>query len=121
MDLVRTQNSEIWTEGEILMARLSGVITADEIERMTKISREMAYKSGAKYGIVDMSDVTDAPFGTRKADPSSFTGPVKKAALVCSSHTSRIVSYFLLKRYEIPIPTKIFSDVGGAKKWFSEK
>lgn len=121
MDRARTANSEIWTEGDVLMVRVTGEVPVEEIERISKMGKDIAGKTRINYSIIDITNVKDAPFGMRKADPSVFDGPAKKTAFVCQNAASRIVGSFFLKRYEIPVPVRMFSDAECAKKWFSEK
>jgi len=120
-DRIKTKNGEAWVEGEILMMKMSGEVTAEEIEEMAKIGVDMANKfKKIKYNVVDISGVRKVPLNARKMAFQSFTGPAEKIALVCINPVARIIGSFFLKRYDFAKPIRMFSTVEEAKKWFRE-
>ncbi len=117
-EVLKTSKGELWTEGEILFIRLSGQVGALDIEEVAKAGKEITNKnSNIKYNIIDISDVKGAPFGARKAASECFSGPAVKIAFVCKNPVARIIGSFFLRRYKIPIPTKIFSSEDDASRW----
>jgi hypothetical protein len=121
MERIRTENGEVWIEADILMMKLSGRIVAEEIEEIAKIGLELTKKfKNVKYTLVDISGVRSVPFGARKVASSHFSGPAEKLAFVCENPVARIIGSFFLRRYKIPIPTKLFSNIEDAGKWFKE-
>jgi hypothetical protein len=121
MERTKTANSEIWSEDDILVIRLFGELTAEEIGEIARKGIETVEKSkNIKYNLIDISGVKKAPLGAREAAFSSFDGPAKKMAFVCTNPVSRIIGSFFLRRYKMSIPVKMFSSTEEAKKWLRE-
>lgn len=122
MEKIKLKNGEIWVEGDILMIKLSGEITAEEIEEVAKISLDLNEKfKNVKYNVVDISDVRKAPLNARETAFNYSGGEMtEKQAFVCTNPVAKIIASFFIRRYKLPIPTKLFSNLEEAKKWFRE-
>ncbi len=121
MDRIKTTKGEAWVEGAILMMKLSGDITVQDIEEIANAGMELATKSkNVKYNLVDISGVRKVPLSARQSAFEKFGGPAKKLAFVCRNPVSRIIVSFFLRRYKVPMPIKVFSDSEEGKIWLVE-
>lgn len=120
MKKIKTKNSELWVGGDILMIKISGTVEAGEIEKIARIGTTLTKKfKNVKYNIIDISDVRKVPLGARKAALESFNiRASEKIAFIYSNPVARIIGSFFLRRYKLPIPSKMFSTIEEAKKWF---
>ena len=121
MEKIRTKNSEIWVDGEILMMKISGEPTAKEIKEIAELGLDMVKKSkNIKYNAIDISGVKKVPLSARGMAFVYTVGPSEKIAFICSNPVSKIIGSFFLRLYKLKFPNKIFSDIEDAKKWFKE-
>jgi hypothetical protein len=124
MDKIKTKNSEIWIEDSIIILKIFGEITAEEVGKIAIAGDDLTKKLGdnIKYVAIDISEVKNVPSGvTKTAFSYSTMGKAEKEAFICANPVARIIGSFFLKIYKLPLPTKIFSDIEEAKKWFEEK
>ena len=119
MEKARTKNSEMWVEGDILMMRMSGNISDEEMEEIAKTDMELVRKFKPKYVLVD-SDVMKISFGARRLASSIQLGPIRKIAMICKNPVTKIIASFFLKKYRLSTPVRIFSSAEDAKEWFRE-
>ena len=118
---IRTKNGEVWVEGEILIIKMFGQVTAEEIEEMANAGIGMVKNhKEVKYNLVDISGVSMAPLSARQK-AFDYVGNVKKMAFVCTNPVARIIGSFFLRRYSFSMPVKMFSSMDEAKKWLSEE
>jgi hypothetical protein len=121
MEKKKTKNGEIWVDGEILMMKLSGEISAKEIKEIAELSLGMTKKSKRiKYNAIDISGVKKVPLSARDMAAVYTKGPAEKIAFICSNPVSRIIGSFFLRIYKLKFPNKLFSNIEDAKKWFKE-
>jgi hypothetical protein len=124
MDPIKTKNSEIWIEDGIIILKIFGEITAEEVEKIAMTGEDFTKKSGdnIKYVAIDISGVKNVPSGVTKAAFNYSTmGAAEKDAFICANPVARIIGSFFLKMYKLPLPTRIFADMEEAKKWFKEE
>jgi hypothetical protein len=116
----KTKNGEVFIDGEILIIKMFGQITAEQIAEIANAGIEMVKKSkDVKYNLIDISGVIRAPLSARQK-ASDYIGGVKKMAFVCSNPVARIIGSFFLRRYSFSMPVKMFSNTDEAKKWLTE-
>jgi hypothetical protein len=118
METIKTKNSEIWVEEDILIIRMSGELLEEEVEEIKNIGFGLVEKLKLKYVIVD-SDVKQMPLKAREKAFDIYQGTsVEKIAFVSKNSVTRIIASFLIKRYAPSTPTKLFANSEEAKKWF---
>ena len=115
----------MWIEEDILMIKLRGEIDEEEVKEINKRGIELLEKIPGKiiYYLVDISDVKKATAGARKATKNiTFVPDVpEKIALVYNNPLTRVLGSMFLRIAQPKVPTKLFSAIEEAKKWFKEK
>jgi hypothetical protein len=121
MKKTMVKDTEIWPEENILMIKMSGELTSEELEEIVKVSADMIKKSGLKYILV-VSDVVKMPLSARKAATKIYEDKsIKKMAFICDNPVTKAIATFLLGVYKLTVPTRIFDNAEEAKNWFREK
>ncbi len=121
MEKVKLKNSEVWVDGDILMIKMSGEATYEEMDEITNASADLVKKFKLKYILVD-SDVRKMSLSARKKN-FTYVGAVtvEKIAFICANPVTRAIAMFLVRGYKLEIPVRLFSNAEDAKKWFSEE
>jgi hypothetical protein len=120
MEKIKVGNAELWAEEDILMVKMSGEATSEEMEGLTKTATSMVKKHKLRYVLV-LSDVVKMSLGARKAAASVYEIPMEKMAMVCGNPVTRAIAAFLMKGYKTSIQTRIFSSAEDARNWFREE
>lgn len=122
MEKIRTNNSESWVDGDILYINMHGEPTASDIEKVAKIGKRLCEEhKNVRYNLVDISGVKMVPLSARKMAFHYSSLRAKKMAFICTNPVARIIGSFFMRRYKLPLPTKMFSNIGAASNWLREK
>ncbi len=119
---IKTNNSEIWIEGGIIMIRMWGELNEKSTKVQIKEIKNLRKESGnIKYVIVDISDLKKVSLKARRIFASEYSGSgVRKIGVICKNPLSKTIASFFLGINKPAILIKLFEDVEEAKKWLRE-